>query len=214
LQRGEIAWVILLTGEGLRRMLACADRHGQRDAVSAALTRTQTLTRGPKPGKALKEIGLTATLVAQAPTTDGVIATLRTLNLRHLTIGVQLYSESNPPLEQFLRDSGANAVTVQPYVYAPAADAERVGALTAQMAAGKVDALIFTSAPQVERLFEVAGERQEMAVLQEGLARTLIAAVGPVVQESLQQHGVKVHVCPDQGWQMKNLVQQLKKALT
>src|SRR5437762_492301 len=73
LQAGAFAWVILLTGEGLRRLLACAERHGRRDAVLAALTKTRTLIRGPKPGKALKEIGLTATLTAQAPTTDGVI---------------------------------------------------------------------------------------------------------------------------------------------
>src|SRR5579862_7716574 len=90
LQTGTFDWLILLTGEGLRRLLACADRHGRRDAVIAALTKTRTLIRGPKPGRALREIGLTATLTAQTPTTDGVIATLRSLNLQGLTIGVQL----------------------------------------------------------------------------------------------------------------------------
>src|SRR6185295_16544162 len=47
LEKNEFAWVILLTGEGLRRLLSCADRHGRRDAVIAALTKTRTLTRGP-----------------------------------------------------------------------------------------------------------------------------------------------------------------------
>src|SRR5258706_15336564 len=50
----RFAWVVLLTGEGMRRLLSCADRHGRRDQVLAALKRTQTLTRGPKPVRALK----------------------------------------------------------------------------------------------------------------------------------------------------------------
>src|SRR5262249_35468011 len=77
LQAGAFAWVVLLTGEGVRRLLACADRHGRRDAVLAALGQARTVIRGPKPGRALREVGLNATLTAQAPTTDGVIATLR-----------------------------------------------------------------------------------------------------------------------------------------
>src|SRR4051794_109854 len=44
----QLHWVILLTGEGLRRLLACADRHGLRDAAVAALGRTRLAVRGPK----------------------------------------------------------------------------------------------------------------------------------------------------------------------
>lgn len=213
LQAGAFDWLILLTGEGLRRLLACADRHGRRDAVITALTRTRTLIRGPKPGRALKEIGLTATIIAQAPTTEGVIVSLRSLNLRGLTVGVQLYNESNQPLEQFLREAGAKPVFVQPYIYAPDSDIEHVGHLIEQMADGKVDAIVFTSAPQVDRLFEVARERQAISLLMQGLAKTLVAAVGPVVQENLQKRGVAVQLCPEQGFVMKNLVQQLKRVM-
>jgi uroporphyrinogen-III synthase len=213
LEAQAFAWVILLTGEGLRRLLACAERQRRRDAVVAALAKTRTLTRGPKPAKALKEIGLTPTLSAQAPTTDGVIATLRTLDLRGLTIGVQLYNECNPPLEQYLRDVGATPMTVQPYAYAPATDSDRVVDLIHQIADGSVDAIVFTSSPQVDRLFEVTEERQMGERLKQGLAKTMVAAVGPVVQENLQRRGVAVQVCPEQGWQMKNLVNHLKKMM-
>jgi uroporphyrinogen-III synthase len=214
LQAGAFDWVILLTGEGLRRLLACADRHGRREAVLAALAKTRTIIRGPKPGKALKEVGLSATMTAQAPTTEGVIASLGSINLQGLTVGVQLYNESNPPLEQFLREAGATPITVQPYIYSPDSDAERIAQLFQQMADGKVDAIVFTSSPQIDRLFEVAQERQATAVLMDGLAKTLVAVVGPLVQEKLQEHGVTVQVCPEQGFVMKNLVQQLKRALT
>jgi uroporphyrinogen-III synthase len=214
LQAGAFDWVILLTGEGLRRLLACADRHGRRDAVLAALAKTRTIIRGPKPGKALKEVGLTATMTARAPTTDGVIASLRSVNLQGLTVGVQLYNESNPPLEQFLREAGATPVTVQPYIYAPDSDTERIGQMFQQMADGKVDAIVFTSSPQIDRLFDVAQERQATDLLRQGLARTLVAVVGPLVQENLHKHGVTVQLCPEQGFVMKNLVQLLKRAMT
>ncbi|MSQ96304.1 MAG: uroporphyrinogen-III synthase [Gemmataceae bacterium] len=214
LQAGEFAWVVLLTGEGLRRLLGCADRHGKRDAVIAAFAKTKTITRGPKPARALKEINLAPTITAQAPTTDGVIASLRSVNLQGMTVGVQLYSESNPPLEQYLRDARATPITVQPYIYAPAADADHILALLQRMAAGAVDAIVFTSSPQIDRLFEVAEERQQGDLLRQALAKTLVAAVGPLVQDNLQKRGVTVRVCPEQGWVMKNLVQQLKRVMS
>ena len=157
---GDVAfdWVILFTGEGVRRLLACAERHGRRDAFVNALAKTRTLTRGPKPVRVLKEIGVAPTLIAQTPTTDGVIASLRTLDLKGRTIGVQLYSDSNPPLLQYLQEAGAKAETVLPYIYAPKSDSGRVLELIGQMAMGKVDAIAFTSSPQVDRLFAIAEE--------------------------------------------------------
>src|SRR5437588_2465426 len=61
----RFAFVVLMTGEGLRRLLGFAERERLRDTVVAALGRTKTITRGPKPGRALREIGLGPTLVAE-----------------------------------------------------------------------------------------------------------------------------------------------------
>src|SRR5262249_24584524 len=119
----------------------------------------------------------------------------------------------NPALMEFLRAAGASAWPVLPYVYAPQADAERVADLVGRLARGEIDVLAFTSSPQVERLFEVAAERGLEADLRQGLERTKVAAVGPVAADSLRHHGARVDVCPEQGWVMKNLVQQIKRAL-
>jgi uroporphyrinogen-III synthase len=207
----RFAYVILLTGEGLRRLLGFAERDGLRDAVVAALGRTRTVTRGPKPVRALREVGLAPTKVAETPTTEGVIAALKTEALRGQTVGVQLYAESNPPLTEFLESAGATARPVLPYVYAPAADAERVIELIDRMARGGVDCLVFTSSPQVDRLYEVATERGLTAELRQGLEGTRVAAVGPVVAENLRQRGARVDICPEQGFVMRNLVQQIKR---
>src|SRR5438105_5596709 len=89
---GQLDCVILFTGEGLRRLLSFAEREGLRKSVIAALGRVRTVTRGPKPVRALKEIGLSPTEVAETPTTEGVIATLRREPLQGQTVGVQLYA--------------------------------------------------------------------------------------------------------------------------
>jgi uroporphyrinogen-III synthase len=208
---GQFGYVVLMTGEALRRLLGFAERAGLRDAAIAAVGRTRTVTRGPKPVRALKDVGLNPTKVAEAPTTDGVIATLRREPLQGQTVGVTLYGGPNPSLEQFLQTAGASVRTVMPYVFAPASDAERVADLIARMGRSEVDVILFTSSPQVDRLYEVAAERGQEAELQRGLERTRVAAVGPVVADNLRQKGARVDICPEQGFVMKNLVQQIKR---
>ena len=211
---GSFDLVVLLTGEGLRRLIGFAERAGMKEAVVEALSRVAVVTRGPKPGQALKEIGLKATRVAAAPTTEGVIATLKQEPLAGKTVGVQLYSESNPPLADYLSSAGAAMRAVQPYVYAPAADADLAATLIEQMAAGSIDVIVFTSSPQVDRLVEIAAERKLEGLLQRGLARVKVASVGPLVTATLQSKGFRVDVQPEQGFQMKNLVVHLGRAMS
>ncbi|HLJ96710.1 MAG TPA: uroporphyrinogen-III synthase [Gemmataceae bacterium] len=210
---GRFDCVVLMTGEALRRLLGFAERARLRDQFVAALGKTRTVTRGPKPVQALKQVDLTPTKIAAAPTTDGVIATLRKEPLQGWTVGVTLYGEPNPTLVEFLEQAGAHVHTVLPYVYAPATDGNRVGQLIERMGRGEVDVVVFTSSPQVDRLYEVAGERGLQGVLQQGMQRTRVAAVGPVVAENVRQKGARVDICPEQGFVMKNLVQQIKKAV-
>ncbi len=209
----HFAYVVLMTGEALRRLLHFAEDDGRRDACIAALARTKIITRGPKPGQVLKEIGLTPTRVAQTPTTEGVIATLRDEPLQGQTVGVTLYGEANPTLEQFLVSAGAQVRTVLPYIYAPATDDDRVADLIGRLERGEVDVLLFTSSAQVDRLYEVAERRGQHDALGNGLTRTRIAAVGPVLAEHLRRHGAAVDICPEQGFVMKNLVQHIKRTL-
>ena len=70
--------LILTTGEGLRRILGCIERHepALKPAFLAALGTVRKITRGPKPVRALRELGLAADLSAVEPTTAGLIASL------------------------------------------------------------------------------------------------------------------------------------------
>jgi len=211
---GRFALVVLMTGEALSRLLSFAERQGQREALIAALGQVRIIARGPKPVRVLREIGLSPSIIAQPPTTEGVIAALRGESLAGQTVGVTLFGGPNPPLRQFLEESGAEVREVLPYIYAPAADGERVAELITRLASGGIDVLIFTSSPQVDRLFEVASQRGLEDTLRRGLERVRLAAVGPVVADNLRQRGIRIDICPDQGFVMKNLVQLIRRDRT
>lgn len=206
--------LILLTGEGLRRLLACVEKHAPelREGFVAQLAAVRKIARGPKPGRALRELGLKSDVIAQEPTTPGVIATLRAENLSGRRVGVQLYgSEPNLPLVEFLQNAGATVSTVSPYVYADAANDAEVLALLQKIAAGAVDAIAFTSKSQIERLFAVA--KKSGADAAQALAKTRVAAIGPVVRDELALHGVKTDLMPIDAFFLKPLTQLLSEAL-
>ena len=214
LAAGAFDDLILLTGEGLRRLLTLAERTGRQAAVVAALQRVRKITRGPKPARALHELGLSSDLPAVVPTTQGVIAELRAFDLRGRRFGVQLYGqEPNLDLVAFLTGAGATVQTVAPYIYAPAADGQRVCALLDAMAAGQVDAIAFTSASQIDRLWEVARENDRDATLTAGLARVQVAAIGPMAVEALRARGARVDIVPEKSFVMKRLIMRIVEAL-
>ncbi|MFA5939944.1 MAG: uroporphyrinogen-III synthase [Sinimarinibacterium sp.] len=207
--------LVLLTGEGLRRLVVCIERHepALREGFIRRLSEVRILTRGPKPGRALRELGLKPTLTAVEPTTRGVIETLLDLDLKGRRVGVQLYgTEPNAPLQHALQAAGATVLTVAPYVYADAADAQRVLDLIDRLAQGSVDAIAFTSMAQVERLFRVARDAACEDALKAGLVRTRVAAVGPVVADALAVHGIAVQAMPEGDYFMKPLMRALADA--
>ena len=212
LAAAELDDLILLTGEGLRRLISCMERHEPelKPRFVAALAGVRKVTRGPKPAKALRELGMKPEIAAEQPTTAGVIASLVGLDLRHRHVGVQLYgTEPNRPLVEFLEAGGAAVATVAPYVYADAADEQAVRSLVDQLREGAVDAIAFTSSAQIERLIAIASEEGAKAAL----ANTLVAAVGPVVADTLHRHGIEAHLTPEDSFSLKPLTRALEEAL-
>src|SRR5947208_8971793 len=167
--------LVLMTGEGLRRLLAAAARAGLETGFREALAQMRTITRGPKPARALREIGLSPGLRAATPTTDGVIAALAGEDLSGRRIGVQLPPDSPPRVADLLREAGALPDPVMSYAYVPAADPREIAALIDAMSRSEVDAIAFTSAPQVARLFAAAAAEGSEARLVAALQKTRIA---------------------------------------
>ncbi|MGH8229110.1 MAG: uroporphyrinogen-III synthase [Steroidobacteraceae bacterium] len=203
--------LILITGEGLTRILGCIEKHepARKEPFLQALARVRKITRGPKPARALRELGLRSDLPAATPTTDGVIESLRGLDLKGHRIGLQCYgNDPNRPLVEFLEAAGAEVLPVAPYVYADEIDDRAVLGLLDHLAAAEIDAIAFTSARQVERLFRAAPENE----VRSALGRTIVAAVGPVVARALAERNVRVSLVPHEAYFLKPLTAALEEA--
>lgn len=207
--------LVLMTGEGLRRIMKLARGRGLDRALIASLAGTRKFTRGPKPGKALRDIGLEAQQTTEKPTTEGVIDMLDKLDLRGRRLGLQLYPDKDHgALTGALTAQGAEVDTVLPYAYdALAADGNIIAAID-EMAEGRIDSIALTNLGQVRRLIEAAKGHGCEPKLRAGLERTLIASVGPAVSGELAAHGLRTDVSPaDEAYFMRPLISAMATAL-
>ncbi len=207
--------LVLTTGEGLRRLVKAARRIGLDRAFIAAIGKSRTFARGPKPGKALREIGLEATITTDKPTSEGIADTLARLDLDGHRVGLQLYPDrDHSVLLGKITAQGATVDPVLPYIYdASAAEANIVEAI-GEMADGRVDVIALTSSGQVRRLVEVARIHLCEDKLRAGLDRTKIASVGPVVSDELKTYGLRTDIMPaNDAFFMKPLISAMASAL-
>lgn len=207
--------LVLMTGEGLRRLMKVVRRIGLEQEFIAALGKARKFARGPKPGRALREIGLEPQATTEKPTSEGIAEMLSRIDLNGHRLGLQLYPDKDHSvLIGAIRTQGAEVDMVLPYAYdAQAAEANIVTAID-EMAQGRIDAIALTNLGQVRRLVEVARARGCEARLRDGLAQTPIASVGPVVSDELKSHGLRTDISPaDDAYFMRPLISAMAAAL-
>jgi uroporphyrinogen-III synthase len=207
--------MVLMTGEGLRRLMKVAHTIRLADDFIAALGSARKFARGPKPGRALREIGLEPQQTTEKPTSEGIAEMLSRLDLTSHRVGLQLYPDKDHgALIGAITAQGAEVDAVLPYAYDAKAADDNILTAIEEMAKGRIDAVALTSSGQVRRLFEVAQARGCEAQLREGLARTPIASVGPVVSDELRSHGLHADISPaNEAFFMKPLISAMAVTL-
>jgi uroporphyrinogen-III synthase len=207
---GTFPDIIWMTGEGLRRLMPVAEKMQRRDEFVAALAKLRNITRGPKPASALRALGLTSGLAAATPTSQGVLDALASENISGRAIGVQIYPGGRAvPLLVQLQARGATVWPVTPYRYADDTQTASVTHIIRLLAGGDIGLIVFTATPQVDRLFQVAREAGLEKELSAGLSRTPLAAIGPVVEETLRLHGLSAALRPQSSFHLKPLVRAI-----
>ncbi len=196
---GELDIVIFLTGVGTRALFQVMETRHSRAALVAALGRTTIVVRGPKPAKAVRDLGLEPSILAHEPSTwrellDDLSAQVTLTGQR---VAVQEYGVANRDLLAGLEARGAMVTAVAVYRWTLPVDREPLCRALKAIADGQADVALFTSASQVVNAMMVAEAQGIAAELKRGLATMLIGSIGPVCSEELRSHGIEPDFEPE-----------------
>ncbi|MGB6197939.1 MAG: uroporphyrinogen-III synthase [Candidatus Acidiferrales bacterium] len=190
---GRYGMVILLTGVGTRALVGIAESAGQREPFLAALRSVTVVARGPKPMAVLRDLNVPVSVAAPEPNTwhellAALDAAAAQFPVRGRRVAVQEYGVSNPEFLAALTERGADVTAVPVYQWALPENLEPLRAAIGAIGRGEIDVVLFTTGVQADHIFEVAAEMNTEAALRHGLARMVIASIGPTTTEGLRRH--------------------------
>ncbi|MBI3912528.1 MAG: uroporphyrinogen decarboxylase [Armatimonadetes bacterium] len=199
---GEVDIILCTTGVGTRTLFEVLETRTPRERLVQAFSATQVVARGPKPVKALRELGIPIALTVPEPNTwREVLAALDAhageMPLAGRRIAVQEYGISNEELLKGLATRGAEVIPVPVYRWALPEDQEPLQRALDALVAGQVQVVLFTSATQVEHVLAWAEQEGRGREVREALGRTAICSIGPVCTEALQSRGLPVDLEPE-----------------
>ena len=202
---GRFQVVIFLTGVGSRILFRTMETAYSKDSIAAALSRTITVVRGPKPAATLRELGVPIAIAVPEPNTwrdvlKALDAYRPAIFAGPVSIAVQEYGVSNIEFLEALRNRGprnkTEVVPVPVYQWALPEDLEPLRRAIREIAAGHIDVILVTSATQIVHLMQVAAQDGLENAVRSGLKKTVVGSIGPISSEALQTLGLSVDFEP------------------
>jgi uroporphyrinogen decarboxylase len=195
---GGIDVIIFLTGVGTRHLVAQIERYVDRERFLAAVSDIKSVVRGPKPLMALRELGITPTVVVPEPNTwRELLSTLdEKLPVANLVVGLQEYGITNRSLIAGLEARGAMVEAVHVYDWALPEDCGPLEQNIRRIIAGEVDVAMFTSANQVVNMLKLADELGLVDDLRTALRKVVVFSIGPTTSEMLRNEDLPVDMEP------------------
>ena len=197
---GRVDVAVLQTGVGTNALFGAAEALGRQGEVLAALEGMTVIARSPKPAAVLRRNGVRIDLMPPEPfTSEDLIAAVADVDLAGREVAVQAYGGPNNLLTQTLRERGASVREVSLYRWGLPQDLSPVLALFERLESGGVDAVAFTSQPQVANLLQIAAQEGREDALRRSLNSegVVVVSVGPVCTRRLVANGLGVDVEPE-----------------
>jgi len=199
--------LVFLSVNSVRCLFEEAQREGKLEQLLTGINASGVLVIGTRTQRELVDHGVMNNVVARIQSTDGVLEAIGG-ELQGLHIGIPRSSMANGELGDALNARGARVTEVTAYRSRPPADRSRAIELITDLAAGKVDAVTFTSASTAKNLAKIAEEEKMFGQLNEGLGRTVVAAIGPRAKGAIEELGFNVDIVPE-----KHSIRDLVEAL-
>jgi uroporphyrinogen-III synthase len=182
---------IFQTGVGTRALFQMTDSLGSTAEMLQLLDAAVVVVRGPKPVGELNARRVRIDIRAASPfTTETVLEAVAGISLERSRVLVQRYGAANRRLCDALQAHGATVHEIATYRWALPADIRPLQELIDALASSRVDAVVFTSAVQVQNLSAVAAGMGREGELGDLLKDVIVASVGPVCSRTLLQHGI------------------------
>lgn len=197
---GKLHVMVLLTGVGTRALIEAAAALEREQEFLQSLDAVTVIARSPKPARVLRQHNIHIDLMPPEPyTSEVLLEAIHDMDLQDKDVAVQAYGGPNSLLIKGLQQKGAKVREVTLYTWGLPEDVAPVLEMVDDLAAGNIDAVIFTSQPQVDNLLSIAEEAGKEGALRESLARdsVVVASIGPVCSRKLREKGVKVDVEPE-----------------
>ena len=201
LREQRVDALLVLTGVGNRKLVALLEPIMKKEELSSLLAGIVVVARGPKSVQALRELGVKPQVVAPEPHTwetllDALGAHMPIAGKR---LALQQYGVPHERLTRALELGGALVMQVPVYRWQLPEDTEPLERVIDQICAGTVDAILFTSGPQVGVLLEVAKARGLELPLREALKHLAIGSVGPTCSEAMRNLELEPDFEPEHG---------------
>lgn len=170
-----------------------------------ALAAMRVAAVGPATAEAAAEtLGLTADLVPEEHVAEALAAALIDATSAGQRILLPQSAIARPVLAEALSEAGLIVTAVPAYRTVTGRGGDDVPAL---LAAGAVDAVIFTSSSTVDGFLErLAAE----GGLRDNLAGVCLACIGPITARTAEGHGLMVHVVPREDYTLDGLIEGLE----
>ena len=214
--------VVLMTGVGVRMLIKLVEPSLGRDPFVQALGRARILARGPKPVAALRELGVTPWGTVPSPNTwrellAALDARSAEMPLAGARVAVQEYGLPNLDLVGALAVRGADVVAVPIYRWAMPDDLAPLRAAVHAIVRTEIDFVLLTAGVQLVHLLRAAAELGLEPAVRRGLARMVVASIGPMTSEELRRHGLPIDYessHPKMGFLVKELAERCDTLLT
>lgn len=191
-------WAVLTTGMGLDALFEMAEDMEVAGQLLDVLSESSIAARGYKTVNALKKRKLTPLVRDDDGSTDGLIREFAPHDLAGKKVMLQLHGETAPKLVAWLEEQGAIVRQVLPYRHVPPEETE-LEQLLNEILKFEVDAVAFTSGPQVRFLTQYAASQDKLEPLLAAFRQGVIpASVGKVTANSMREEGIEALVIPEE----------------
>lgn len=194
--KGKYNWFIFTTGIGTELLYKTAVRMNIGDTFIKTIQEANVAARGYKTLNMLKRLSISPLVKDDDGTTAGLVRALKDHSLTGCNVALQLHGDPAPKLIDHLTEQEAYFKEILPYKHIPP-QIEVMEKLLLEIINREIDAVNFTSTPQVRFLFAFAKEKGKVEEVLEAFSSEVIAVVvGKVTAAALKDEGINRMVIP------------------